>query len=141
MFLGSLPTAELLFYLSTIEAVITGELPAGKDYYVEVLGGHIYADRLYYDAKISAFRSIVPEPEIYAIFLAGLGLNKQRPGMPYARFRRVRLRRGQVSSRPHSILALNWPLVMPTHWARLLERLGHSPLKSSCIQSGWEESI
>ena len=60
--------------LSTIEAVVTGELPAGKDYYVEVHGGQILAAGLSYDAKISAFPSVVPEPETYAMFLAGLGL-------------------------------------------------------------------
>jgi hypothetical protein len=58
---------------STLEAVVTGELPAGKDYFVNIIGTQTNDTALSYATKISVIPA-VPEPETYAMLLAGLGL-------------------------------------------------------------------
>lgn len=59
---------------STFEAIVTGELPAGKDYYVLITGEQVFDFALEYMTMISAFPSAVSEPETYALMLVGLGL-------------------------------------------------------------------
>jgi len=56
---------------STLQAVVSGELPAGKDYFVLITGSQTNDTELAYATQIS---TVVPEPETYAMFLAGLGL-------------------------------------------------------------------
>lgn len=92
VFLGFPPLTHTLFYISifdsgihklyegtttrafsfgsTLEAVVTGELPAGKDYFVLITGSQQNDTVLGYVTQIS----VIPEPETYAMFLAGLGL-------------------------------------------------------------------
>jgi hypothetical protein len=55
---------------STLEADVSGTLPAGKDYFVLVTGNQQNDIGLSYITTIS----VVPEPETYAMFLVGLGL-------------------------------------------------------------------
>jgi hypothetical protein len=58
---------------STLEAAVSGELPAGKDYFVNIIGTQTNDTALSYATQISVIPA-VPEPETYAMFLAGLGL-------------------------------------------------------------------
>jgi hypothetical protein len=50
--------------------MVSGELPAGKDYFVLITGLQQNDPALDYIAEIS----VVPEPVTYVMFLAGLGL-------------------------------------------------------------------
>ena len=57
---------------STLRAHVSGALPAGNDYYVQVTGGQINDVALTYQLNMHTLP--VPEPESYALFVAGLGL-------------------------------------------------------------------
>lgn len=59
-------------YGSTWTSHVSGVLPAGDNYYVRVIGSEILATGLAYEFNMVAMP--VPEPETYAMFLAGLGL-------------------------------------------------------------------
>jgi hypothetical protein len=57
---------------STMTSHVGGVLPAGDNYYVRVVGGQLNDVALSYQVDIVA--TPVPEPETFAMFLAGLGL-------------------------------------------------------------------
>ena len=57
---------------STKEAHVAGVLPAGDNYYVRIVGSQMNDVGLVYQFDMVA--TPVPEPETYAMFLAGLGL-------------------------------------------------------------------
>lgn len=57
---------------STRSVHVTGVLPAGENYYVGVGGQQLNDVGL--DYRIDMVATSVPEPETYAMFLAGLGL-------------------------------------------------------------------
>jgi hypothetical protein len=63
-------TTNMWSFGSTLEADVSGTLPAGKDYFVLVTGNQQNDIGLSYITTIS----VVPEPETYAMFLVGLGL-------------------------------------------------------------------
>jgi hypothetical protein len=63
-------TTNMWSFGSTLEAEVSGELPAGKDYFVLVTGNQQNDIGLSYITTIS----VVPEPETYAMLLAGLGV-------------------------------------------------------------------
>lgn len=60
---------------STLEAKVSGMLPAGEDYHLVITGGAIPSDEvpaLGYDILIQA--TSVPEPQTWAMLTAGLGV-------------------------------------------------------------------
>jgi hypothetical protein len=61
-------------YGSTLVAKVSGELPVGEDYYLRIAGGIMNASvpQLSYTLNMAA--APVPEPESYALMLAGLGM-------------------------------------------------------------------
>lgn len=67
-------TTQAWTFGSTLEAAVSGELPAGKDYFVLITGSQTNDTALAYATKISVIPTTVPEPETYAMFLAGLGM-------------------------------------------------------------------
>jgi 4-aminobutyrate aminotransferase-like enzyme len=67
-------TTQAWSFGSTLEAAVSGELPARKDYFVLITGSETNDTALAYAMKVSVISAVVPEPEAYAMFLAGLGL-------------------------------------------------------------------
>ena len=57
---------------STLTAHVSGVLPAGNDFYVRITGGQMNDTALAYQINMRTLP--VPEPESYALFMAGLGL-------------------------------------------------------------------